>query len=244
MKRIIQVVFLFVSALALAFSIYLLVLGRTGAAAAARPVATRQVLPESKVATSPEGLPVAAADLPVNHIPAMPNEVILNVTTFNADQEVSDEQVLTVRKTDRTDGRISIVVAKYVDQRKAWIRAWEGDTLSTKLTTFTIRARDMLGDHNLDLVCTGINDSAEQTITIFRPSPGSLDFTEILSLAADSITIGDSDRSESYQLGQTNGESWPVYAFSADKDSSNLLDQIKDKYDWDPKKGQVRQGRQ
>ena len=211
MKRIIQVVFLFASALALVSSIYFLVQGRTGAAAAARPVATRQVQPESKAAASPDGLPASEAELPVNHIPALPNEVILNVTSFNADQEESEEQVLTVRKTDSPDGRLSIVVALYVDQKKAWIRAWEGETLSTKLTTFSIRAKDMLGDHNLDLVCTGINDSGEQTITIFRPSPGSLDFTEILSLAADSIAIGESDRSEGYQLGQTNGDSWPVY---------------------------------
>lgn len=238
MKRIIQVVFLFASALALVSSIYFLVQGRTGAAAAARPVATRQVQPESKAAASPDGLPASEAELPVNHIPALPNEVILNVTSFNADQEASEEQVLTVRKTDSPDGRLSIVVALYVDQKKAWIRAWEGETLSTKLTTFSIRAKDMLGDHNLDLVCTGINDSGEQTITIFRPSPGSLDFTEILSLAADSIAIGESDRSEGYQLGQTNGDSWPVYAFSADKDSTNVLDQIKDKYAWDPKNGQ------
>lgn len=65
-----------------------------------------------------------------------------------------------------------------------------------------------------------------------------MDFTSILSLAADSVAIDEIDRPEAYQLGQANGESWQVYAYGADKDSTNLLDQIKDKYAWDPKLGQ------
>jgi hypothetical protein len=237
MKRIVQVIFLIASALALGFAVYFLVQGRTGAAAAARPVTTRQVQPETNAPAGAEGAPAQADQTPENHIPAMPNEVILNVASFNVDQEEGDEQVLTVRKTDRTDGRLSIVVADYVESKKAWVRSWEGDTLSTKLTTFSIQAKDLIGDHNLDIVCTGMNDEGDQTITVFRRNPGSLAYAEILSLAADSIVIGDADRPESYQLGQTSGDSWPIFAYSRDKDSQNLLDQVKDKYGWDIHKG-------
>lgn len=238
MKRIVQIVFLLVSAFVLASAVYFIVQSRSGAAAAARPVATRQVLPESRAASSAPGTPSPADRTPVNHVPALPNEVILNVTSFNVDQEEGDEQILTVRKTDRTDGRLSIVVADYIEQRNSWIRAWEGDTPSTKLTTFSIQAKDLLGDHNLDIVCTGMDDAGEQTIVAFRRDPGALTYKEILSLAADSIQVGETERSEGYQLGQTNGESWPIFAFSADKESSNLLDQVKDRYVWDGRKGQ------
>jgi hypothetical protein len=238
MKKIVQVVFLIASAMALAFAVYFLIQGRTGAAAAARPVATRQVLPETSAPAGAVGAPASEGSAPENHIPAMPNEVILNVASVNADQEGADEQILTVRKTDRADGRLSIVVASYVESRKAWVRSWEGDTLSTKLTTFSIQARDLLGDHSLDIVCTGMNDQGDQTITAFRRNPGSSSYTEILALAADSIAISDTDRSESYQLGQTNGESWLIFAYTRDKDSQNLLDQVKDKYSWDSHKGQ------
>ncbi|MGA2546943.1 MAG: pallilysin-related adhesin [Rectinemataceae bacterium] len=238
MKRIVQVVFLLVSALVLVSSIYFFIQGRSGAAAAARPVATRQVLPESKAPSNAEKALASEEASPINHVPTLPNEVILNVTSFNVDQEKGDEQVLTVRKTDRTDGRLSIVIADYVEQKKSWVRSWEGDTLSTKLTTFSIQAKDLLGDHNLDIICTGMDDSGEQTIAVFRRSTGTFVFSEILSLAADSIAIGEADRSESYQLGQTNGESWPIFAYSGDKESTNLLDQIKDKYAWDPHRGQ------
>ncbi len=239
MKRIVQLVFLLASALALVSSIYFLVQGRSGAAAAARPVATRQVQPESGAPADASGAPSTSEGTgAVNHVPALPNEVILNVTSFNVDQEEGDEQVLTVRKTDRADGRLSIVVADYSQQKKAWARSWEGDTLSTKLTTFSIQAKDLLGDHNLDIVCTGMDDSGEQTISVFRRGQGSSAYAQILSLAADSIAIGEAERSEGYQLGQTNGESWPIYAFIGDKESANVLDQVKDKYAWDARKGQ------
>jgi hypothetical protein len=237
MKRIVQIVFLIASALALVLAVYFLMQGRSGAAAAARPVATRQVQPETGAPTGSAGAPAPESQTSVNHIPAMPNEVILNVASFNVDQEEGEEQILTVRKTDRADGRLSIVVADYLESKKSWVRSWEGDTLSTKLTTFSIQAKDLIGDHNLDIVCTGMDDEGDQTITAFRRSPGSLAYSGILSLAADAIVIGDADRSESYQLGQTNGESWPVFAYTRDKDSQNLLDQVKDKYAWDGRKG-------
>ncbi len=238
MKRIVQAVFLVASALVLVLAVYFLVQGRSGAAAAARPVATRQVQPETSAPAGSAGAPAQDDQASVNHIPAMPNEVILSVASFNMDQEEGEEQVLTVRKTDRADGRLSIVVADYVDSKKAWVRSWEGDTLSTKLTTFSIQAKDLVGDHNHSIICTGMDDEGDQTITVFRRIPGGLAYSQILSLAADSIAIGEGDRSEGYQLGQTNGESWPIYAYTRDKDSQNLLDQVKDKYTWDGRKGQ------
>jgi hypothetical protein len=238
MKRIVQAVFLIVSALAFGLAVYFLIEGRSGAAAASRPIATRQVQPESSAPARGDGGAAPESSSNVNRIPALPNEVILDVTSFNIDQEEEDEQILTVRKTDRADGRLSIVVADYIEQRKAWVRSWEGETLSTKLTTFTIQAKDLIGDHNLSIICMGMNDSGEQTITAFRRAANSLEYSEALALAADSIEIGETERSEGYQLGQANGDSWPIYAYTRDKDSANILDQIKDKYAWDGRKGQ------
>jgi hypothetical protein len=239
MKRIVQAIFMIASALALAFVLYFLVQGRSGAAAAARPVATRQIQPETAGSKGADGSPSGEGPALVNHIPAMPNEVILDVTSFDIDGEEGDEQILTVRKTDRTDGRLSIVVADYLEAKRSWTRAWEGDTLATKLTTFSIQGKDLVGDHGLDIVCTGMNDEGEQTIAVFKRRSGpSLAYAEILSLAADSILVGEAERPESYQLGQTSGESWPIYAYSRDADSQNILDQVKDKYVWDGRKGQ------
>jgi hypothetical protein len=238
MKRIVQAVFLAASFLALAVALYFLIQGRSGAAAASRPVATRQVVAESTKANGGD-VPLASGDATaVNHIPALQNELILSVTTINIDEDEGQEQVLTVRKTDRADGRLVIVVADYLPSKKNWQRSWEGETLCTKLTTFTIQAEDLLGDHGLELVCTGMNDSGEQTISVFRRlgSTGqALGYGDILTASGDSIQIGETERPEAYQQGSGRGESWPIYVLRGDKDSPNLFDQVKERYEWDPK---------
>ncbi|HET7838512.1 MAG TPA: pallilysin-related adhesin [Rectinemataceae bacterium] len=242
MKKLVQAIFLLFCAIALGIAVYYLVRERSGAAAAAKPVTTRQVVVSNDGAGAEERDPRAGRAAAVNHIAALPNEVILDVAPINLIQNEGgegEEQVLTVRKTDRPDGRLFVVVAEYLPTRKTWVRAWEGETLATKLTTFTIQAKDLIGDHILNIVCMGMNEEDEQTVTVFRRNPGTslLGYTMIFSTAADAIAIGETERSEGYQLGQTNGDSWPVYAFRHDKDSANLLDQVKTSYAWDYKRG-------
>ncbi len=242
MKKLVQAIFLLFCAIALGIAVFYLVRERSGAAAAAKPVTTRQVVVSNDGAGAEERDARAGRSPAVNHIAALPNEVILDVASINLIQNEGgegEEQILTVRKTDRPDGRLYVVVADYIPSRKTWIRAWEGETLATKLTTFTIQAKDLIGDHNLNIVCMGMDEEDEQTITVFRRNPGSalLGYTTIFSVAADAIAIAEADRSEGYQLGQTNGESWPILAFRRDKDSANLLDQVKTSYAWDYKRG-------
>lgn len=238
MKRLLQALFLLFCALAIGVGIYYLIRERSGAAAAKRPVTTRQVVVSPGASNPEEREAKAEREATVNRIEALPNEIILDVATLNLDQDEGDEQVLTVRKTDRAEGRLSVVVADYVPQRRGWVRAWEGETLATKPTTFSIQAKDVLGDHSLALVCTGMNESNEQTITIFRRSGNEegLTFELACAVAADAVAIDEIERSEGYQLGQTEGESWPVLSYARDKDSQNLLDQVKTIYRWDPQK--------
>jgi hypothetical protein len=238
MKRFVQAIFLLASALALGFALYFIIEGRSGAAQAARPVATRQVQPESRSASSQGGAVSTELQPSVTRIPALPNEVILSVSSFNIDQDQSEEQVLTVRKTDKADGKLTIVVADYNEQKKAWVRSWEAETLATKLSTFSIQAKDLVGDHNPCIVCTGMNDSGEQTISVFRRASPQAPYAQALALSADSIQIGEAERAEAYQLGQASGESWPIYVYTSDKESTNILDQVKDRYAWDGGKAQ------
>jgi hypothetical protein len=236
MKRIVQAIFLLASALALGFAVYFIIEERSGQAQAARPVATRQILPQSRSQKAQGQAIQSEGQTEIAHIQALSNEVILNVASINLDQEEDEEQVLIVRKTDTTDARLSIVVADYDAQKKAWVRVGEAPTLATKLTTFSLQAKDLVGDHNPCLVCTGMNDSGEQTMTVFRKVTPKSPYAAALELVADSIQIGETERPEAYQQGQAQADSWPIYAYSSDKNSSNVLDQVKDRYAWDPKK--------
>ena len=240
MKKLVQALFIIFSAIALGVAVYYFVQTRSAAAEANRPLTMRKVVlgeDESKAAAETK----ADREASMNRIAALPNEVMLDVVSVNLDQDEGEEQILTVRKTDRSGDRLSIVVADYVPSRRGWARAWEGATLATKLTTFQIQTEDLAGDHSLDIICTGMDDANEQTMAVFRRMGGSDDspmsFSPIAAIAADSIVVSQVERSEGYQLGQTRGASWPIFAYRHDKDSPNLLDQVKTIYTWDQRSG-------
>jgi hypothetical protein len=237
MKKFVQALFILFSTIALGVAVYYFVQTRSEAVEANRPLASRKLVIGQNSTAPDASAGQAEREAATNHISALPNEVILDVMSVNLDQNEGDEQILTVRKTDRPGDRLSIVVAAYIPQRRGWVRAWEGDTLATKLTTFQITTEDLIGDHNLDIICSGMDDSNNQTLTVFRRVPGPdplvIFYAPVCALSADSVVVEQVDRTEGYQLGQTNGASWPIAAFRHDKDSQNLLDQIKTTYSWD-----------
>ncbi len=238
MKRLAHIAFIAACVLALAAAAYLLLRRGAAGTASARPVASLQVAPEATGSASDDRVARAQREAAVNRIAALPNELILDIVNLNIDEDEGDEQILTVRKTDREGGILSIVVADYIPQRRSWLRAWEGDTPCTTASTFSIQLMDLIGDRESAIVCTGMNDEGDQTIAAFRRVEGKdLAFTPILSLAADSIAINETERSEGYLLGQTAGQSWQVLAYRSDPDSPNVLDRIRERYAWDPKLG-------
>lgn len=236
MKKLAQALFFLFSAIALGFAVYFYLGTRAESAEASRAVADRSA-ELGAAGGSRDGDSRPERESPNNRISALPNELVLTIDTVNLDQDEGEEQILTVRKTDRNDGRLWIVVADYVPSRRSWVRAWEGETLATKLTTFAVQVKDLVGDHFLALACFGMDDANRQTLTIFTrsgtPEAELLSYTQALALSADAANVEELERSEGYQLGQTNGVSWPVLAWSNDPESGNILDQVKRRYDWD-----------
>ncbi|MEI6873668.1 MAG: pallilysin-related adhesin [Spirochaetota bacterium] len=171
----------------------------------------------------------------------LPDEVVLSVESLNLDTDEGDEQILTVRKTGSQFSGLAIVVADYLPERRGWIRSWESMIPVTKLTTLQIQARDIIGDHWLSIIVTGMDEKNQQTLSVFKERRGSekagLTYDKVSSLAADTVFVDAVDRPESYQLAQTNGEPYRLLAFSSDKDSTNPLDQIRSTWTWDPKLG-------
>ncbi|MDP3178887.1 MAG: pallilysin-related adhesin, partial [Spirochaetaceae bacterium] len=53
----------------------------------------------------------------------------------------------------------------------------------------------------------------------------------------DAVAVEETERSEGYHLGQTDGASWNILAYRRDKDSPNILDQVKETWSWDKKQG-------
>lgn len=240
MKKIATSIFFAVSALVLLFVAWYWWNSAAERDEASRPVVTRKLVVAtdgSAAKGGPQGQNPSAA---TNRIDALPDEVVLDVESLNLDTDEPEEQIITVRKTGPGGGSLAIVIADSLPGRRGWFRSWESPVPVTKLTTLQIQARDVIGDHWLSIVVTGMDEKNEQTLTVFREVPGSektgLQYATVASVAGDSVRIEDADRPESYQLGQTEGAPSSILVFTKDPASVNPLDQIQTTWTWDPRR--------
>ncbi|MBN1835270.1 MAG: pallilysin-related adhesin [Spirochaetales bacterium] len=202
---------------------------------------TRRVTPELRSddqgQSGPESTPNAEQLELAPRVPLDSDEKLFQVLNANLDLDSNDEQILVVRKKDDPEGQLELAVIDYDPVRGSYARTWEGPTQATNLRLFEISLKDLVGDHNLEIVCRGMNSEGELTLDVFRktPSPTGLGlyFTEICEVVSDgSIEINEFERSEGYRMGQKNGPSFVITAYSQDRESENLLDRVKYTYRW------------
>lgn len=176
--------------------------------------------------------PGSAPKVPVERF-----ESLIQVVNCNLDLDLNEEQILVLGKKEQSDVPLRIAVVDYDAVRGAYLRSWEGSCGATNPHLFEVSLKDLVGDHNQEIVCRGINGRGEQVLNVFRksasPSGVGLYFTEICQIATDGgIEIQEIERSESYRQGVKNGPSFPIYAYSRDRDSPNVLDRIRYTYQW------------
>jgi hypothetical protein len=204
-------------------------------------VGTRKIVPEVTDDSGPgaeSGNGITAETLELTpKVPLDDKENLIRVINTNLDLDTNDEQILVLREKEDPQAPLKIAVIDYDPIRATYSRTWESLTNATNLRLLEISLKDVVGDHNLEIVCRGMNDLGELTLDLFRktPSPTGLGlyFTEILRIVADgSIEIDEVERSEGYRLGQKNGPSFVIYAYSRDAESENILDKVKRTYYW------------
>jgi hypothetical protein len=169
-------------------------------------------------------------------VPIERSEKLIQVLNLNLDLDLSEEQILVLGAKD-PEAPLRIAVVDYDAVRGTYLRGWEGITGSTNPRLFEVSQKDLVGDHNQEIVCRGINGRGEQVLDVFRKTPApsgvGLYYTKICQVVSEgSIEIQEIERSEGYRLGQKNGPSFAIYAYSRDKASPNLLDRIRTTYQW------------
>jgi hypothetical protein len=170
-------------------------------------------------------------------VPIERSEKLIQVLNCNLDLDMNEEQILVLGAKGDPEAPLRIAVVDYDTVRGAYLRGWEGTTASTNPRLFDVSQKDLVGDHNQEIVCRGINGRGEQVLDVFRKTPApsgvGLYFTEICQIVSDgSIEIQEIERSEGYRLGQKNGPSFAIYVYSRDKSSPNILDRIRTTYQW------------
>ena len=236
MKRITHTAFAIAIAATLAVTAYFYLSGR-GGRKADEPVRYRAL--EAVDATNPSDRPIepVQAVRATASIPLESNETLLDLYSFNLDYDDEEEQVLVVRDSDDATGVVKVVLADYSPFTRKWTRAWKGSTLVTKNKTFQVSVNDLIGDHNLNIVCTGMDDANNQTMTVYWKSQDAdrdqeAAYVKILEQAGSAVLVEGGERPDSYKLGQSNAESWPVSVWKEDPVSGNYLDQIKETWHW------------
>jgi len=165
------------------------------------------------------------------------NFTIVQIVDVNLDLDRHEEQVLVAQDNLSETKNISLFVADYDEIRDRYIVTWNSETKAIQRKGFQVTVLDATGDHNLEIICNGLNTDGHQTIDIFRrtTSPGEygLFFNTILSLQVKgTIELQETKRTQSYQNGLTNGNSFPVITSSKDTESERISDIIKSTYIW------------
>ena len=171
-------------------------------------------------------------------IPVLMGETLLRVLNVNLDLDRIEEQILVLKDKNSVNSYISIAIADYDNVIKDYKRAWQGKTLSTNIRGFSVTMSDLIGDHNMEIICSGISLEGQQSLTIYRKTKGDggvgLHYSEIFNLKANgAIEILESGRSKTYESGLKDGESFPIISTVRDPESENILDIIKNTYYWD-----------
>ncbi|RKX82106.1 MAG: hypothetical protein DRP57_10590 [Spirochaetes bacterium] len=170
-------------------------------------------------------------------IPLDSKERVLEVLNVNLDLDLTDEQVVVAKNNGGSNRHIRLLVIDYDPIRNIYFKSWEAETNAVNTHDFTLSIKDIVGDHNLEIILHGTNENGEITLNVFRktPSPNGLGlyFVNICSILSNGIIdIQEKERSESYQLGQKNGMSFPIVVYNHDPESKNVMDLVKLTYYW------------
>ncbi|GHV75734.1 hypothetical protein AGMMS49942_05550 [Spirochaetia bacterium] len=149
-------------------------------------------------------------------------ESIVAVLTQDMDRDMMDEQILAYRNADSP---IFITYIDFDEDIGGYRRLWSASTPVTRQGTASVYTQDLIGDRSFCILVSGMNSAGEQTLTVFR-ALGESSFTKIAELRIDgSIQVQEVERTQAYQMGLTNGESFTIAAYGRDPNSTNILDQ-------------------
>ncbi len=168
-------------------------------------------------------------------------EITVAVLTANMDEDPLEEQVIAYRIADGEDSAIHISYIDFNDEKGLYERVWADKSSATRPRTFSLYAKDLVGDRSVCVIAGGMNDEGEQTMTVFRKAVNTAygaSLSKIADLHTDgSIVVSESERSQAYHLGLTEGDSFNIATYGRDFESGNLLDQIETVYSYDPASG-------
>ena len=167
----------------------------------------------------------------------LPSETLISSLTIDLNDDGYDDEVIAVRRTDSP--YFIIIPALYNTELAAYQRLSEIPTRMTRTRTLSYSGMDITGEHKTALVYQGVEDDGNYVMQIFHTDfeRGNALLVKIGDFTSDgTIFIQQTERSDSYELSLSKGESYSVWVYRSDKDdtSKNGGAQIQEEYKWNP----------
>ena len=177
------------------------------------------------------------------------NETLINTITIDFNNDGYDDEVITVRKTGSEN--FTIVPGLFNPETADYDRLEDIPTTISRIRTFSLSGMDLIGDHCNSLIYQGVADDENYVMQIFlwEPANGDRHAEDTDTTKGTLLKIGDfisdgtifiqqTERSDSYQLSLSKGESFSVWVYESEKivdESGNIVagqNQIQKEYKW------------
>ena len=170
------------------------------------------------------------------------NETLINTITLDINNDGYDDEVITVRKTGSEN--FTIVPGIFNPETADYDRLEDIPTSISKIRTFSLSGMDLIGDHCNSLIYQGVADDENYVMQIFLWEPDENEILKIGDFVSDgTIFIQQTERSDSYQLSLSKGESFSVWVYESEKivdENGNIVagqNQIQKEYKWNAGSG-------
>ena len=167
----------------------------------------------------------------VSFMPLKADETLLSSMGIDLDGDNLDDEILVVRKAGNP--YLYLIIGLYNSQSALYDRVSELRTEVTQFKSFSYNGMDVTGDHRTALVYQGFTDDGHAVLQMHFCSRRGM--TKIGDFKSDgTIFIQQYNRTETYELSQSSGRSFPVWTYSSDtREGAGSLSQVQTEYDWD-----------
>ncbi len=181
-------------------------------------------------------------------VPLYSGETLISTLTIDINNDGYDDEVIIVRKASSQN--LWVVAALIDSESGLYERLTPIETQFTRTRTFSYMGMDVTGEHKNALVYQGVADDGNYVMEIYLcvEEHGRSQLRNIGDFSCDgTVFIQQTERSESYALAMSKGESFSVWVYKSDtqkEGEANAQNQIQQEYKWNPGSGKYELARE
>ena len=172
----------------------------------------------------------------------LPSETLINSITIDFNNDGYDDEVITVRKASSEN--FAIIPGLFNPDTADYDRLESIPTPISHIRTFSLSGMDLTGDHRNALIYQGVADDDNYVMQLFLWEETNFYDGKLINIgdfvSDGTIFIQQTERSDSYQLSLSKGESFSVWVYESEKlvdEEGNVTvgpNQMQKEYKWNP----------